>query len=129
MGLLEAEIFELRKLRKEYRQGRVNEKQVQTEISIYSQTEKRAKQILMALIAGQKLKNGLLGQIYGINMMGKGQAIDVGEGTPDEEKVKCPLSEKLIMRAECLDYSGSHYDECKGCEIGRYTKSIMLPED
>jgi len=47
-------------------------------------------------------------------------------GDPEVDKVKCPLKDELILRAECLDYSGSHHDDCSGCEIGSATKDKLL---
>jgi hypothetical protein len=53
--------------------------------------------------------------------------LDIG-GDPEVDKVKCPCHNNLITRAECLDYSGSHHDDCAGCEIGKATKDKLLPE-
>lgn len=62
-----------------------------------------------------------------MNIMDDTTAIDMMLGDPNYDKVKCPLQDDLITRADCLDYSGSHGDDCKGCEIGRSTKSKLLP--
>lgn len=51
-------------------------------------------------------------------------AAEIG-GDPETDKVKCPEHDHLITRAECLDYSGSHHDECSGCEIGKATKDKL----
>jgi hypothetical protein len=64
-----------------------------------------------------------------MNIMDDTTAIDLLLGDPEVDKVKCPEQNTLITRAECLDYSGSHYEECKGCEIGKATKSKLIPED
>ena len=61
------------------------------------------------------------------NIMDDTTAIDLMLGDPETDKVKCPLQDDLITRAECLDYSGSHGDDCRGCEIGRSTKAKLLP--
>ncbi len=63
-----------------------------------------------------------------MNVMDDQVAIDMGLGDPEVDKVKCPEKDALILRAECLDYSGHHYEECKGCEIGIATKKKLLPE-
>jgi len=52
--------------------------------------------------------------------------INIG-GDPEADKVKCPEHDNLITRAECLDYSGSHHEECSGCEIGKATKDKLCP--
>lgn len=61
------------------------------------------------------------------NMFDEATAIDLGLGDPEVDKVKCPERDDLITRAECLDYSGSHMDDCSGCEIGKATKAKLLP--
>lgn len=48
-------------------------------------------------------------------------------GDPEVDKVKCPEHDDLITRAECLDFSGSHLEECSGCEIGKATKEKLIP--
>jgi len=62
-----------------------------------------------------------------MNIMDDQIAIDMGLGDPEIDKVKCPLQENLITRSECLDYSGHHYEECSGCEIGKATKDKLIP--
>ena len=63
-----------------------------------------------------------------MNIMDDSTAIDLMLGDPEVDKVKCPEHDNLITRAECLDYSGSHYEECKGCEVGSSTKNKLLGE-
>ena len=129
MGLLEKGIYELRNLRRDYRAGKFTEHQVNTEIAIYSQTEKRAKLLLQAHTSGAKIKSGLLNEIFKTNLIGNGEAIDTGNEDPEVDKVKCPEHDDLITRSECLDYSGDpkHHDECDGCEIGKATKNKLIP--
>jgi hypothetical protein len=129
MGLLEQEIYELRNLRRDFRAGKFDAQHINTEIAIYSQTEKRAKLLLQAHVSGAKVKSGLLREIFKTNMIGEGQAIDMGQDDPEEDKVKCYERDELITRAECLDYSGSHIDDCSGCETGKTTKAKLLPPE
>jgi len=62
-----------------------------------------------------------------MNIMDETTAVDLMLGDPEMDKVKCPEHDNLITRAECLDYSGAHPDDCNGCEIGKATKSKLLP--
>jgi hypothetical protein len=57
--------------------------------------------------------------------------IDFMLGDPEMDKVKCDYGfhDTLITRAECLDYSGSHPEDCSGCEIGKATKDKLLPKE
>lgn len=62
-----------------------------------------------------------------MNLIDGTTAIDLMLGDPELDKVKCPYHDRLITRAECLDYSGSHHEDCMGCEIGKDTKDKLLP--
>ena len=62
-----------------------------------------------------------------MNIMDQTTSVDLMLGDPEVDKVKCPLNDKLITRSECLDYSGGHFDDCTGCEVGNETKRILLP--
>jgi len=72
-----------------------------------------------------KNKRALAG-LERMNLMDSTTAIDLMLGDPELDKVKCPYHDHLITRAECLDYSGSHLDDCMGCEIGKDTKDKLL---
>ena len=61
-----------------------------------------------------------------MNLMDQSTAVDLMLGDPEADRVKCPIQGKLILRRDCLDYSGSHYDDCKGCEIGVDTKDKLV---
>jgi len=63
-----------------------------------------------------------------MNLLDETTAIDLMLGDPEVDKVKCPVQDKLIIRAECLDYSGEakHRDDCAGCEIGIATKDKLI---
>jgi len=63
-----------------------------------------------------------------MNIMDGTTAVDLMLGDPEIDKVKCPGCGLLVMRSECLDYSGaSKFQECEGCEIGLETKERLLP--
>ena len=48
----------------------------------------------------------------------------------EEEKVLCPVKDRHITRAECLDFSGNseNYETCKDCLTGLENKKLLLPE-
>jgi len=84
--------------------------------------------VVSAYGIASKNKRALVG-LERMNLMDDTTAIDLLLGDPEVDKVKCPVQGKLITRAECLDYSGmpEHYEDCKGCEIGRDTKQKLVP--
>jgi len=63
-----------------------------------------------------------------MNLMDDTAAIDLCLGDKEVDKVKCPDQDKIITRAECLEYSGTHVDECQGCLIGNATRKMLLDE-
>jgi len=82
--------------------------------------------VVSAFGIASKNKRALEG-LNKMNLMDDSTAIDLLLGDPEVDKVKCPEHDQLITRAECLDYSGSHPDECSGCEIGKATKEKLIP--
>ena len=62
-----------------------------------------------------------------MNLIDETTAVDLMLGDPEVDKVRCPEHNELITRAECLDHSGSHVDDCSGCEIGKATRNKLLP--
>jgi hypothetical protein len=82
--------------------------------------------VVSAFGIASKNKRAMTG-LERMNLMDETTAIDLMLGDPEVDKVKCPEHGDLITRAECLDYSGSHSDECSGCEIGIATKDKLIP--
>jgi len=82
--------------------------------------------VVSAFGIASKNKRALVG-LERMNLMDETTAIDLMLGDPEEDKVKCPEHDGLITRSECLDYSGHHFDDCDGCEIGKATKNKLLP--
>ena len=83
--------------------------------------------IAMTALSVESKNRRAMATLERMNIMDTSTAIDLMLGDPNEDKVKCPLQDDLITRADCLDYSGSHGDDCRGCEIGRATKAKLLP--
>ena len=83
--------------------------------------------VVSAYGIASKNKRALTG-MRRMNLMDDTTAIDLMLGDPEVDKVKCPYQNKLITRAECLDYSGEarHFEECNGCVIGIATKDKLL---
>lgn len=88
---------------------------------------KLANVVIQAFAVASKNKRAMIG-LERMNLMDEHTAVDLGLGDPEADKVKCPIVEKLIARGDCLEYSGSHYEECRGCEVGKATKEKLLPE-
>ena len=83
--------------------------------------------VVSAFGIASKNKRALSG-LKNMNLMDDETAIDLLLGDPEMDKIKCPEHDNLISRAECLDYSGSNYEQCSGCDIGVETKARLCPE-
>ena len=82
--------------------------------------------IVLAYGIASKNKRALTG-LEKMNIMDDSTAVDLLLGDKEEDKVRCVLEDKLIARGECVDYSGSHLDDCRGCETGEESKRLLLP--
>ena len=89
---------------------------------------KLANVVISAFSIASKNKRAMIG-LQRMNIMDETTAIDLLLGDPEVDKVKCPEKNTLILRQECLDYSGTHFEECRGCEIGIATKNLLLRKE
>ena len=128
MGLLEEEIKEIRQMIRQYDAGVIEDEKFKNKLNAYSQTEKRAKLMLMSFALAAKFKNAPLNRAFKANLLGDGTAIEVDTQSVEDEKVKCPGTDfELIARHQCLDWSGKNkFEDCEGCETGLTTKKVLL---
>ncbi len=108
-------------MKSDYRQEQIVAAQREFEAQI-----KLINAVVSAFGIASKNKRTMAG-LEKMNLLDENTAIDLMLGDPEVDKIKCPVQEKLIIRAECLDFSGHHYEQCKGCEIGISTKDKLLP--
>jgi hypothetical protein len=85
--------------------------------------------VVASLFAVASKNRRMMASLERQGVMDETTSIDFLLGDPEVDKVKCPLHDNLITRAECLDYSGDakNADDCKGCEIGIATKDKLIP--
>jgi hypothetical protein len=88
----------------------------------------KALNALVGMYAIQSKNKRAIAGMERMNIMDDTTAIDLMLSDPNTDKVKCPMFDELITRADCLDYSGSNGDDCRGCVIDRATKKKLLPE-
>ena len=81
--------------------------------------------VVSAYGIASKNKRALTG-LERMNLMDDTTAIDLMLGNPEEDKIKCPERDDLILRAECLDYSGTHAKDCEGCYNFKVTRDRLL---
>lgn len=61
-----------------------------------------------------------------MNLIDNSTAISIANNDNENDMVMCHDTGKLIRRHECLSYSGSHTEDCAGCDVGIETRSILI---
>jgi hypothetical protein len=60
-----------------------------------------------------------------MGLMDDHTAIDLGLRL-ETDLIRCPDQDELIRREECLDYSGTHMGECRGCDHFETSRDMLL---
>jgi len=82
--------------------------------------------VVNAFAIQSKNKRAMAG-LEKMNILDANTAVDMMLGDPELDKVKCPANDKIITRAECLDFSGDRkFEECEGCDVGVDNKRRLL---
>jgi hypothetical protein len=97
--------------------------EVQAFVSLANAAHKWANMTLQAYAIESKNRRVMKG-LTKMNVMDEDTALEIG--VLSDGKVKCEAQDKLITRDECLDYSGSHNGDCKGCDTGIRVKEILI---
>lgn len=126
MNLIVEKINELNDLISNFKNKNYTAEEAYIIISASNAARKWASLVIQAHAVESKNKRTVK-YLERMNVMDDSTAIDVTPLDEEMDKIKCPCHENLIMRSECLDYSGSHYEDCAGCETGISTKEKLLP--
>jgi len=127
MNLIIDNIERIMKIVKQLEKKEISKNDAEIIISAAREARKWATLAIQAYAVESKNKR-VISALERMNIMDGSTAVDLMLGDPEADKVKCPCYNDLITRAECLDYSGNHYDDCKGCKIGLATKNKLLGE-
>lgn len=86
--------------------------------------------VVQAYAVASKNKRTILG-LEKMNILDEHTAADLGLGDLEVDKIKCPEKEGLIIRQDCLDFSGKeeNYEMCKGCEHFSTTRRLLIDEN
>jgi len=130
MGLLEQEIKELRQMNTMLLSGKMKPSDVNASISIYSQTEKRAKMILQAYALSAKFGAKHLKNLSKTQLIGDGSVIDI-DTEIIKETIFCSEQGKVITRLECKQYSQTtgNLTPCEHCSNFRTTRRLLASVD
>lgn len=132
MGLFEKQINDLNDLLQLFREGKLSAEQIDTQVKIYSQIERRSSQMLKAIALSGKPGRKLFQMIVKTNLMGDGVAIDLGQHQFEDEKIRCPLKDgNAISRDMCLTFSGEekNMEYCQMCDHYKITQNILMGEE
>ena len=95
----------------------------ETDLRYLKASATRINGVINLLVSAAKHGKSITTSADRINLLDRSQAINTGDS--EIEMVKCPDRERLITRASCLDYSGTHRG-CDSCSTGKDTKSALL---
>lgn len=126
MGLFQKQLKRMEELDEQLVSGKGNVELIQARLAVSCQAEKWAKLAIAGYALEARYGKRTLKKLVQMNLLGDGEAIDI-DADLETEKIKCPEKDyKLITRAECLDYSGSHNKECNGCDHKVITQNLLL---
>lgn len=112
---------------KDLRAGKIDQAVYRDLIAGYSQLEKRQKNMIMIQSLAVKANNNKpIKNLEKQGVIGGRTTIDLAIEEKEDQTVRCPINGDIITRAECLDYSGTHMDDCKGCGNFKETRDLLL---
>lgn len=127
MALIPNEMEILRASRQAFLAGKVSGESANKVIAYSNQVYKWASLTVNAVMGaakhGQKVKKAL----EKLNIIDYDQAVNLLLD-PETEKLRCPIEDEPITREACLDFSGSHPEDCNGCENKVITQNKLLGE-
>ena len=129
MLLMDIEVAELDKRRKQFADRKISREEFQAFISATNQIVKCARFDLDVQIARKKHGRGLEKMIKESNILSGSQILELSVQEVNI-RLNCPYHEDSVSREECLDYSEKeeNIEDCQKCEHFSSTRSIMLPE-
>ncbi len=82
--------------------------------------------VLATIHAVESKNRRVIARLAGKNLMDEHTAINLGLPVGEGYVVCAQQDGRTVTKEECLDYSGSHVDECRGCEAGRAVRSALI---
>ena len=128
MSLLSDQAKGIRRLRGRMEQGGMKLDDFKAEMALLVLQQKLVDTtVKVAILSGQNKK--AMTNIFGLGLVSSGEVISISHNTNDTETIKCPDIDKLITRAECLDYSGEEENskDCQSCKNFNVTRKLLIP--
>ena len=124
--IFDQEIQEIHSLRRQYNKGNLSHDKFMANLKAFDQTHKIYSSKINAYAVAVKAQRGIKKLMEQDTLIGHGSIPLIENGAFEVEMIKCPdQGDKLITRAKCLDYSGSH-ETCRTCDHDKVTKSLLL---
>jgi len=120
-------LIESNKITKDFIDGKLPSEVAQVYVSLLNSQIKILNVIVNMYAINSKNKRAL-DSFNRMNLIDHNTAVDLGLGDPADDKIKCQERNSLITRADCLDFSGTHYEECGGCSYFESTRKLLLGE-
>ena len=103
--------------------GDYNKEQMSDAYREFSGQIKLVNAVIMAYAVSSKNKRAM-GAFKKMNLVDDETAINLG--LPDSDMIQCDKIKKIMLRSDCLDYSGDHVEDCQHCENFATTRRLIL---
>ncbi len=124
MNLVVQKLTEINEAITKFQKKEMTVEEVQAFVSLTNAAHKWANLALQAFAVESKNRR-VMKSLEKMNIMDGDTAVEIG--AVGDGKVKCPVQDNiLVTREECLDFSGGHNDECRGCETGKVAKELLI---
>jgi len=124
--IFDQEIQEIHRQRQLYNIGKITHEQFMANMRAFDQTHKCMSNKIQAYAVAIKANRTIRGHMERDTLIACGSIPQINSESLELEMIKCPdQGDKMITRAECLDYSGGH-ESCRTCEADKTTKRLLL---
>lgn len=115
MNLVIQKLGEINEVLKKFRIKEMSVEEVQAFVSLVNAAHRWANLALQAFAIESKNRR-VFKELGKMNIIDSDTALEIGIH-PGEDPIKCPVKgSEIIKRENCLDYSGSHVEECRECD-------------
>jgi hypothetical protein len=127
MSLISEQVELLRAAQQKFKRKEITIEEMHAWIASCNAVHKHINSAIQIYAIDSKNRRAMNG-LKKTNIFDEDTAIDLGF-LPPSEPIKCLEKDSaVITREECLDYSGSHIDDCRSCDHFAATREKLLDQ-
>lgn len=129
MGLLESLIKKVDDLEADLDAGKIDIRMFNAKMRVADVKERVARDMIAIKSLDVKANNSKASKwLAEAGVVGGRTCIDMRKEEREAETIRCPINDNIITRAECLEYSGGHMDECEKCHHFGQTRKLLVDD-